>query len=634
MTHEQTTEQHVREKVALLPEGPGVYQFLNAEGTIIYVGKAKNLKRRVSSYFVSRADHTRKVQVMVRQIADLRHIVVGSEADALLLENNLIKELQPRYNILLKDSKSYPWIVIKNEPFPRIFSTRKFIKDGSLYFGPYSSVSMQRAVLELIRGLYPLRTCKLNLAPQAIARGTYSVCLEYHIGNCKGPCVGLQSEEEYMANIAAAKNILRGDLRPAEAYFTAEMKRLAEGLHFEQAARAKDRLALLADYSSRSVIVSATLTNLEVVYVLHDEGTAFCNHMRIVRGAVVHSFTFEMRGRLDESPDELLTFALGQVFGEEREEGIPLPREVIVPMMPDAELFPTVNFTVPQRGDKLELLRLAEKNCKIARLEKFKQIEKTDPDRHTDRIMARMQKDLRLPVEPRYIECFDNSNIQGTNPVASCVVFRDGRPSRREYRHFNIKTVVGANDFASMKEVLTRRYGRLQAEGQPLPDLIVIDGGKGQLSFAFAALEKLGLRGRVSVVGLAKRMEEVYYPGDPLPHYLDKTGESLRILMHIRDEAHRFGITFHRQKRSINFLKSELENVPGLGKTSIDRLLKKYRTLARMGRTPQEELAELIGAGRAKILTDYLRGRGEAAGSLSSEEEPAPTAAPDLEIGR
>lgn len=311
-----------------------------------------------------------------------------------------------------------------------------------------------------------------------------------------------------------------------------------------------------------------------------------------------------------------------------------MSREVIVPMMPDAELFPTVNFTVPQRGDKLELLRLAEKNCKIARLEKFKQIEKTDPDRHTDRIMARMQKDLRLPVEPRYIECFDNSNIQGTNPVASCVVFRDGRPSRKEYRHFNIKTVVGANDFASMEEVLTRRYGRLQAEGQPLPDLIVIDGGKGQLSFAFAALEKLGLRGRVSVVGLAKRMEEVYYPGDPLPHYLDKTGESLRILMHIRDEAHRFGITFHRQKRSINFLKSELENVPGLGKTSIDRLLKKYRTLARMGRTPQEELAELIGAGRAKILTDYLRGRGEAAGSLSPEEEPAPTAAPDLEIGR
>lgn len=601
--------EELRQKVALLPDSPGVYQFLNAEGVIIYVGKAKNLKRRVSSYFVSRADHTRKVQVMVRQIVDLRHIVVSSEADALLLENNLIKELQPRYNILLKDSKSYPWIVVKNEPFPRIFSTRKFVKDGSSYFGPYSSVTLQRAVLELIRGLYPLRTCKLNLSPQAIARGTYSVCLEYHIGNCKGPCVGLQSETEYAESIAGAKNILRGDLRPAEEYFTAEMQRLAAALQFEQAAHVKDKLEMLSNYSSRSVIVSATLTNLEVVYVLNDEGASFCNHMRIVRGAVVHSFTFEMRNRLDESPDELLAFALGQVFSEGREEGIPLPREVIVPMQPDPELFPTVTFTVPQRGDKLELLRLAEKNCKIARLEKFKQIERTDPDRHTDRIMAKMQKDLALPVEPRYIECFDNSNIQGTNPVASCVVFRDGRPSRKEYRHFNIKTVVGANDFASMEEVLTRRYGRLLAEDQPLPDLIVIDGGKGQLSFAFSALEKLGLRGKVSVVGLAKRMEEVYFPGDPLPHYLDKTGESLRILMHIRDEAHRFGITFHRQKRSINFLKSELESVPGLGKTSIDRLLKKYRTLARMARTPESELAELIGASRARILLDFLRTR-------------------------
>lgn len=618
---DDTIREALRQKVALLPDSPGVYQFLNAEGVIIYVGKAKNLKRRVSSYFVSRADHTRKVQVMVRQIVDLRHIVVGSEADALLLENNLIKELQPRYNILLKDSKSYPWIVVKNEPFPRIFSTRKFVKDGSSYFGPYSSVTLQRAVLELIRGLYPLRTCKLNLAPQAIARGTYSVCLEYHIGNCKGPCVGLQSEAEYAESIAGAKNILRGDLRPAEEYFTAKMQRLAAALQFEQAAHVKAKLEMLSNYSSRSVIVSATLTNLEVVYVLNDEGASFCNHMRIVHGAVVHSFTFEMRNRLDESPDELLAFALGQVFSEGREEGIPLPREVIVPMQPDPELFPTITFTVPQRGDKLELLRLAEKNCKIARLEKFKQIEKTDPDRHTNRIMAKMQKDLSLPVEPRYIECFDNSNIQGTNPVASCVVFRDGRPSRKEYRHFNIKTVVGANDFASMEEVLTRRYSRLLAEGHPLPDLIVIDGGKGQLSFAFSALEKLGLRGKVSVVGLAKRMEEVYFPGDPLPHYLDKTGESLRILMHIRDEAHRFGITFHRQKRSINFLKSELESVPGLGKTSIDRLLKKYHTLARMARTPESELAELIGASRARALLHFLSTRSSSSLSDSTVQE-------------
>lgn len=596
----------IREKVALLPESPGVYQFLNAEGVVIYVGKAKNLKRRVSSYFVARADQTRKVMVMVRQIIDLRHIIVTSEADALLLENNLIKELQPRYNILLKDGKTYPWTCVKNEPYPRIFSTRTMVRDGSAYFGPYSSVTMQKAVLELIRGLYPIRTCKLNLSPQMIARGTYSVCLEYHIGNCKGPCVGNQTEEEYNEYIASAKNILRGDLRSAEDYFTAEMARFSESLQFEQAARAKEKLELLANYSSRSVIVSSSLTNLNVVYVLTDEGTAFCNHMRIVRGAVVHSFTFEMRNRLDESPRELLNFALAQILNEAQENGEVMPREVIVPFLPDEELFPAQVFAVPQRGDKMELLRLAEKNCKLARLEKFKQIERTDPDRHTDRVMAKMQKDLRLPKEPRHIECFDNSNIQGAHPVASCVVFRDGKPSKKEYRHFNIKTVIGANDFASMEEVLTRRYSRMLTEGEELPDLIVIDGGKGQLSFALKAIEKLGLWGEIPMIGLAKRMEEVYFPGDSMPHYLDKTGETLRILMHIRDEAHRFGITFHRQKRSIHFLKSELENVPGLGKTSIERLLKKYRTTARMKKTPETELAELIGARRARALLDYL----------------------------
>lgn len=601
-----SNETTLKEKVALLPDAPGVYQFLNADGVIIYVGKAKNLKRRVSSYFVSRADHTRKVMVMVGQIVDMRHIVVESEADALLLENNLIKELQPRYNILLKDGKSFPWTCIKNEPFPRIFSTRTMIKDGSLYFGPYSSLTMQKAVLELIRGLYPIRTCKLNLSPAAVAKGTYSVCLEYHIGNCKGPCVGLETESEYNEYITAAKNILRGDLRSAEDYFTAEMARFSAGMEFEQAARAKDKLERLAHYNSRSVIVSSTLTNLNVVYILADEGTAFCNHMRIVRGAVVQSFTFEMRNRLDETPQELLNFALGEILNDARESGEVMPREIIVPFGPDRELFPAQTFTIPKRGDKLELLQLAEKNCKLARLEKFKQIEQTDPDRHTNRIMAKMQKDLHLPVEPRHIECFDNSNIQGTNPVASCVVFRDGKPSKREYRHFNIKTVVGANDFASMEEILTRRYSRVLEEEGDLPDLIVIDGGKGQLSFAFAAIERLGLRERVSMIGLAKRMEEVYYPGDSLPHYLDKKGETLRILMHIRDEAHRFGINFHRQKRSINFLKSDLEQVPGLGSTSIERLLKKYKTLKRMQATPETELAELVGARRAKILLDYL----------------------------
>ncbi len=596
----------LKQKVALLPESPGVYQFLNAEGAVIYVGKAKNLRRRVSSYFVARADQERKVGVMVRQISDLRHIVVGSEADAFLLENNLIKELQPRYNILLKDGKSYPWTCIKNEPFPRIFSTRRVVRDGSQYFGPYSSLTMQRAVLELIRGLYPIRSCTLNLSPQQIARGTYSVCLEYHIGNCRGPCVGNQTEAEYGEYIAAARNILRGDLRGAEEFFTAEMARLSAGMQFELAARMKDKLELLAGYTSRSVIVSAALTNLHVVYVLADEGTAFCNRMRIVRGAVVQSVTFEMRTRLDEGPVELLNFALAQTLRAAAEAGEPPPREVIVPLLPDTELFEDQVFTVPQRGDKLELLRLAEKNCKLARLEKFKQIERTDPDRHTERIMARMQGDLRLPREPRHIECFDNSNIQGAHPVASCVVFRDGKPSRREYRHFNIKTVVGANDFASMDEVLSRRYSRLVDQGDPLPDLIVVDGGKGQLSSALAAIERLGLRDQIPMIGLAKRLEELYFPGDPTPHYLDKTGETLRILMHIRDEAHRFGINFHRQKRSAGFLRSELENVPGLGRTSIDRLLKKYRTIGRMRQTPEPELAELIGTARARILMEYL----------------------------
>lgn len=606
---------YIKEKVALLPETPGIYQFLNAEGVIIYVGKAKNLRRRVSSYFVQRADHSRKVQVLVRNVADVRHTVVETEADALLLENNLIKELQPRYNILLKDSKSYPWIVVRNEPFARIHSTRQFVKDGSIYYGPYSSVTMQRSVLELIRGLYPIRSCKLNLAPEAIARGIYSTCLEYHIGNCRGPCIGLQSLDDYNESIAAAKDILRGDLRPAADFFAAEMERLASNLQFEQAAKVKDKLVALESYTNRSVIVSTTLSNLDVIYLLVDEGSSFCNHMRIVRGAVVHSYTFELRSRLDESPEDLMGYAIGEIraeaaaMAEASGSAARVLRDVVVPFLPDADLFGDINFTIPQRGDKLELLRLAEKNCKLLRLEKFKQIERTDPERHTDRVMARMQRDLGLDREPRYIECFDNSNIQGTNPVASCVVFRDGRPSKREYRHFNIKTVIGANDFASMEEVLTRRYSRLRDEGEPLPDLVVVDGGKGQLSFAYGALKALGLADQIPIVGLAKRMEEVFFPHDSTPHYLDKTSESLRIMMHIRDEAHRFGITFHRQKRSINFLKSELEDVQGLGRVSIDRLLKKYRTTARMATAPHEELAELIGAARATVLLEWLESR-------------------------
>lgn len=592
-----STEEYLKNKVSLLPTEPGVYQFLNEEQKVIYVGKAKSLRSRVSSYFVQSSDHSYKVQVMVRHIRDIRHIVVGSEADALLLENNLIKELQPRYNILLKDSKSYPWISIRREPFPRILSTRKLIKDGSEYFGPYSSVTTQHAILELIRGLYPIRNCKLNLAPEAIARGRYSVCLEYHIGNCRGGCEGREQPEEYAVSVAHAREILRGDLSHAAAFFEEQMLRLASSLKFEEAEKVKQKLTLLENYKQKSIIVSPTLSNIDVVFILPDNSSAYCNHIRVVKGSVVGSYTFELRSHLDESAEQLLGFALENIEK--------LGREVVVPFLPEGDYDPE-RFTVPQRGDKVRLLELAEKNCKLYRIEKLKQIERTDPEKHIERVMAKMQRDMSLPFQPRHIECFDNSNIQGSSPVASCVVFRDGRPAKKEYRHFNIKTVTGANDFASMVEIVGRRYGRMLEEETPLPDLVVIDGGKGQLGAALTALEQLGLRGKLPIVGLAKRMEELYYPGDPTPHYLDKNSETLKILMHIRDEAHRFGITFHRQKRSIAFIKSSLESIPSLGKGSVEKLLRKYKSVARIKKAPHEEICELIGRSRADALALYF----------------------------
>lgn len=585
---------NILEKISLLPHLPGVYQFFDSSGTVIYVGKAKSLRNRVSSYFINSADHPPKVRALVRNIVELKHIVVDTESDALLLENNLIKEFQPRYNILLKDSKSYPWISISNEPFPRIFSTRHLVKDGSQYFGPYSSISMQRAVLELIKGLYPIRNCRLNLSNEAIRRGKYSVCLEFHIGNCRGGCEERESSEEYETYISHAREILKGDLSPAAAFFEEQMNYHSSRMEFELAQKSKRKLELLDDYRHRSIIVSPTLTNIDSIYLLVDDGIAFCNHIKVVRGSIISSYTFELRSNLDESPPELLGFALSQIEN--------LGRDVIVPFEP-------LNFqgicTVPQRGDKVKLLELGEKNCRIYRIEKLKQIEKVDPERHTIRIMERMQRDLRLAEQPRHIECFDNSNIQGSSPVAACVVFRDGVPAKRDYRHYNIKTVVGANDFASMEEIIYRRYSRLIDESEPLPQLVVIDGGKGQLGAALNAFEKLGIK--IPVVGLAKRMEEVYFPGDPVPLYLDKRGESLKILMHIRDEAHRFGITFHRKKRSINFLKSSLEEVPTLGKASIEKLLKKYHTETRMKKASQSELAEIIGAVRAEKLYEFLK---------------------------
>ena len=595
----------LKEQVALLPLEPGVYQFLDRTGTVIYVGKAKSLRKRVSSYFMQNKEHPPKVRVLVRQIAEIRHIVVDSETDALLLENSLIKELQPRYNILLKDDKTYPWIVVRRENFPRIQSTRQLQRDGSQYFGPYSSVTMQHSILEFIREVIPLRTCSLNLAPEAIARGRYTVCLQYHLGNCKGPCIGAQSAEEYWQLLDMAVSVLKGDLRPVRAYLEGEMRRAAEALQFETAQRYKSRLAALENYSARSVIVSARIVDVDVFSLVEDDDAAYCNFLRIRNGSITAVSTVRLTPGVDTDRAQMLTLAIQHVV--EQIAGGELAREVIVPFLPSATmLFDGVTFTVPRRGEKLDLLAFSERSARIYRAEQLKNMEIKNPERHTERLMNAMQKELRLPRLPRHIECFDNSNLQGTNPVASCVVFRDGRPSRKEYRHFNIKTVVGADDFASMREIVFRRYTRLMAEGQELPDLVIVDGGKGQLSNAYAVLCELGLEKQVPIVGLAKRLEEIYYPGDPMPYYLSRTGEPLKVVCHIRDEAHRFGITFHRQKRSNDFLRSELKGIAGIGPRTVETLLGHFRTVARIRNASDEELIELIGAARTQRLRKHF----------------------------
>ena len=595
----------LKEQVALLPLEPGVYQFLDRTGTVIYVGKAKSLRKRVSSYFMQNKEHPPKVRVLVRQIAEIRHIVVDSETDALLLENSLIKELQPRYNILLKDDKTYPWIVVRRENFPRIQSTRQLQRDGSQYFGPYSSVTMQHSILEFIREVIPLRTCSLNLAPEAIARGRYTVCLQYHLGNCKGPCIGAQSAEEYRQLLDMAVSVLKGDLRPVRAYLEGEMRRAAEALQFETAQRYKSRLAALENYSARSVIVSARIVDVDVFSLVEDDDAAYCNFLRIRNGSITAVSTVRLTPGVDTDRAQMLTLAIQHVV--EQIAGGELAREVIVPFLPSATmLFDGVTFTVPRRGEKLDLLAFSERSARIYRAEQLKNMEIKNPERHTERLMNAMQKELRLPRQPRHIECFDNSNLQGTNPVASCVVFRDGRPSRKEYRHFNIKTVVGADDFASMREIVFRRYTRLMAEGQELPDLVIVDGGKGQLSNAYAVLCELGLEKQVPIVGLAKRLEEICYPGDPMPYYLSRTGEPLKVVCHIRDEAHRFGITFHRQKRSNDFLRSELKGIAGIGPRTVETLLGHFRTVARIRNASDEELIELIGAARTQRLRKHF----------------------------
>ena len=600
----ETIRQHIREQVAALPHAPGVYQFVDSKGVVIYVGKAKSLKKRVSSYFVESRDHSAKVIVLVRQIVDIRHIVVDSEQDALLLENSLIKSLQPRYNILLKDDKTYPWITIRREPFPRVQSTRQLIRDGSQYFGPYGSIAAQRSVLEFIRDVVPLRTCKLNLSPQSIKAGKHSVCLQYHLGNCKAPCIGAQSEAEYDESIALVQSILKGDLRPVRRWLEEEMMHAAKELRFEVAEGYKQRLLALEKFQSRSVIVSSKIVDCDVFTLLVDEDIAYCNFLRLRHGSMVAVQTVRLSTGIATSEEELLSAAIRHIV--DNIAGT-LSREVIVPMMPTAAaLFDGVTFTTPKRGEKAELLEFSLRSARIYRAELMKNMEIKNPERHTDRLMAAMQRELRLEHPPRHIECFDNSNLQGTNPVASCVVFRDGKPSRKEYRHFNIKTVVGADDFASMREIVHRRYSRLLAEGAELPDLIIVDGGKGQLSSAYGVLCELGIERRVPIVGLAKRIEEIFYPNDPLPYYLSRTGEPLKVVCHIRDEAHRFGITFHRQKRSKAFIDSELSHIKGIGDKSLTALLRKFRSVAAVRAATTEELAEVVGSARAEAIRSYF----------------------------
>lgn len=587
-------------QISTLPDSPGVYQYYDRDGKLLYVGKAKNLKKRVSSYFNKQQDNG-KTRILVKKIANIKHIVVQTETDALLLENNLIKKYQPRYNVLLKDDKSYPWICIKNERFPRVFPTRRMIKDGSEYFGPYTSMKTVHTLLDLIKGLYPLRTCNYDLSEEKIKNQKYKVCLEYHLGNCLGPCEGLYSEKEYHENIEAIRDIVKGNFKESLHKFKKLMKQYADELRFEEAQRIKEKIDILENYQSKSTVVNPKINNVDVFSIISDEGYAYVNFLQLSHGAIIRSHTLEIKKKLDETDEELLQLAIIEL----RQRFNSLSREIYVPFA--LELGEEVKVHVPKLGDKKAILDLSERNAKYFRMEKFKQAKIVDPNRHEKRIMAQMKKDLRLSVEPRHIECFDNSNIQGTNPVAACVVFKNGKPSKKDYRKFNIKTVVGPDDFASMEEVVYRRYKRLLEEEQPLPQLIIIDGGKGQLSSSLKSLDRLGLRGKIAIIGIAKRLEELFYPDDPIPLYLDKKSETLKIIQQLRNEAHRFGITFHRSKRSKQALNTELETIPGIGEKTIVELLKHFKSTKRVASTNFEELSKVVGASRAKKIVTHFQ---------------------------
>ncbi|RXG22126.1 excinuclease ABC subunit UvrC [Leeuwenhoekiella aequorea] len=583
-----------------LPSGPGVYQYYDKKGKLLYVGKAKNLKKRVSSYFTKRHDNAR-TNLLVKKIVEIKHIVVDSETDALLLENNLIKNYQPRYNVMLKDDKSYPWICIKNERFPRVFPTRRLIKDGSEYYGPYTSMKTVHTLLDLIKGLYPLRTCNYDLSKEKIESGKYKVCLEYHLGNCLGPCEDLISAETYHDNIDAIRDIVKGNFKDSLYRFKTRMKQHAEAMEFEDAQRIKEKIEILEGYQAKSTVVNPSINNVDVFSIISDEGYGYVNFLQLSHGAIIRSHTLELKKKLDESDQELLEIGIIEI----RQRFNSQSPEIYAPFPVD--LGEKFKVTVPKLGDKKRIVELSERNAKYFRMERFKQTKIVDPDRHVNRLMAQMKSDLRLSVEPRHIECFDNSNIQGTNPVAACVVFKDGKPSKKDYRKFNIKTVEGPNDFASMEEVVFRRYRRLLNEDEPLPQLIIVDGGKGQLSSGVKALDDLGLRGKIAIIGIAKRLEELFYPGDSIPLYLDKKSETLKVIQQLRNEAHRFGITFHRNKRSNAAISTELETISGIGEKTVIELLTQFRSVSKVKEASEKALAEVIGPAKARIIYNHYQ---------------------------
>ena len=596
-----SSPEHLVHIIKSIPENPGVYQYYDIEEKLIYVGKAKNLKKRVSSYFTKENHDQAKTAILVRKIVDIKYLVVDTEHDALLLENNLIKKYQPKYNVLLKDDKTFPWICVTNERFPRIFSTRKLIRDGSNYYGPYVSGRVLHAILDLTKKMYPLRNCRFSLIEKNIEAKKFKVCLEYHIGNCLGPCEGLQTEENYEIGISHIKTILKGNVGVVLKQLTAMLQEYVVVMQFEKAQELKERIKALENYQSKSTVVSATITNIDVFSIQSDEKSAYVNFFKVIDGAIVQGHTIEMKKRLDESDDDLLQMAVVEL----RIRFQSISPEVIVPFIPGVEI-PGVEFTVPKIGDKKHLLELSVRNVGYYRKDKASRELLVDPDRHKKRILATMMKDLRLKEEPRRIECFDNSNFQGDFAVSAMTVFKDARPAKKEYRHFNVKTVIGPDDFATMEEVIYRRYKRVVDENLEMPQLIVIDGGKGQLSAAMKSLYKLGLNEKVAVIGIAKRLEEIYYPDDPIPLYLDKKSETLRVIQQIRDEAHRFGITHHRNKRSKETIKTQLTEIKGISDVTAQKLLNAFKSVLQIKEKSELELANVIGNAKGKLVWEYF----------------------------